>query len=67
MAEQRIETTIEIDAPGLVVAEAALATAAPMQSASAPIPDGCTRRVRVVYAAAYQTPSGDCATASAIK
>ena len=51
----------------IVVAEAAMATAAAMQSASALNPDGCTRRVRVVYAAAYQMPSGDCAAATSSK
>ncbi len=45
----------------IVVAAAATTTAAPIQSMSAPAPDGCTRRVRVVYAAAYEMPSGDCA------
>ena len=29
-------------------------------SANLPIADGCTRHVRVVYAAAYQFPSRDC-------
>ena len=50
-----------------VVAEAATTTAAAIQSVSAPAPDGCTRRVRVVYAAAYQMPSGDCAASTSSK
>ena len=45
----------------IVVAEATMTAASASQSATAPAPDGCTRRVRVVYAAAYQMPSGDCA------
>jgi hypothetical protein len=51
----------------IVVAEVASTTAAPIPSVSTPDPDGCTRRVRVVYAAAYQIPSGDCAAASSRK
>jgi hypothetical protein len=51
----------------IVVAKAAVATTAPSQSASAPAHDGCTRRVRVVYAAAYQMPSGNCAAAPSSK
>ena len=51
----------------IVVAKAATTTAAPIQSVSAPAPDGCTRRVRVVYAAAHQVPSGDCAASTSSK
>jgi hypothetical protein len=40
----------------IVVAEAAMTAASASQSTTAPAPDGCTRRVRVVYAAAYQLP-----------
>ena len=51
----------------IVLAAAATTSAAPIQSVSAPAPDGCTRPVRVVYAAAYQMPSGDCAASSSSK
>ena len=51
----------------IVVAGAVTTTAAPIGSVSAPTPDSCTRRVRVVYAAAYQMPSGDCATSTSSK
>jgi len=51
----------------IVVAEAAVASTAPSQSASAPAHDGCTRRVRVVYAAASQLPSGDCGASPSSK
>jgi hypothetical protein len=61
-AAGRTETTKPI-----VVAEAAMTAAAPTQSAIAPAPEACTRRVRVVYAAAHQMPSGDCAAASSSK
>ena len=48
----------------IVVAEAVTTTVVPNQRASSSAPDGCTRRVRVVYAAPYQMPSGDCAAPS---
>lgn len=51
----------------IVVAEAPIATATASQGATAPAHDGCTRRVRVVYAAAYQMPRGECAAAISSK
>ena len=50
----------------IVVAEAPIATATASQGATAPAHDGCTR-VRVVYAAAYQMPRGECAAAISSK
>ena len=51
----------------IVVTEAVTTNVALNQSAVSPAPDGCTRRVRVVYAAPYQMPSGDCAAPSSSK
>ena len=51
----------------IVVAEAVTTAVASNQRAILPAPDACTRRVRVVYAAPYQMPSGDCAAPSSSK
>ena len=51
----------------VVVAQAATVSQAVSEPAAAPASDGCTRRVRVVYAAAYQIPNGDCAARTASK
>lgn len=51
----------------VVVAEAAIKATVTREPDIAPAPDGCTRRVRVVYAAAYQVPQGECAAPGAAK
>ena len=51
----------------VVVAEAAIPATVMREPVSAPASEGCTRRVRVVYAAAYQMPQGECAAAGGTK
>jgi len=51
----------------VVIAQAAATITAPVATLTAPAPDGCVRRLRVVYAAAYQMPSGNCAAPNSTK
>jgi hypothetical protein len=50
----------------VVVAEAAIPAAVAAES-TAGAANGCTRRVRIVYAAAYQMPAADCAVTNSTK
>jgi hypothetical protein len=50
----------------VVVAEAAIPAAVAAES-TAGAANGCTRRVRIVYAAAYQMPAADCAGTNSTK